>query len=260
MGYHRFVAKLSDSSLRCVARVYHFTNAVTTGFWLGFMSDRSLEMADDLHYKRSKKYFDEKYIQSGLFRWEKAAIEKYFSGAKKILLIAAGSARETFALSRMGLEVDSYECNEALMEYGNKLLQEKGFEERIKYLQRNTVPGELTKYEGIIIGWGAYSHIRGRSKRLSFLKDLRPFLKTEAPLMISFLLTVERTRQDRIVKRVSNGLRIFRRKSKTETGDLLHSGFVHYFTEEEIKNELKEAGYRITGYNSVDYGCIIATV
>ena len=235
-------------------------NAVLNGFWLGVMGERSMDQADDLHYGKNNKYNDDSYNLSGLFRWEKAAIEKYFTNVKSILLLAAGGGRETYALSRMGFEVDSYECNKALVDYGSAFLERKGLKEKIKYLPKNTVPGDVRDYDGIIFGWGAYSHIRGKMKRLEFLDKLRPKLKEGSPLMISFLFTGERTRLDSIVKRVSDFFRIFSRKGKTDTGDWLQAGFVHYFTEEEIKNELIRAGYKVNGFNSVDYGCIIVTI
>ena len=82
-------------------------------------------------------------IESGLFEWEKPIIEKHFSNAKSILLIAAGGGREVLALIKMGFEVDSYECNTKLIEYGNELLQRNKIDTKIKYLPRNSVPVKL---------------------------------------------------------------------------------------------------------------------
>lgn len=259
MAYYKFIARLSHASLKCITKTYHFFNSVMTGFWLGVMGEKSMNYSDVLHYHRGSKYTDDNYNLSGLFRWEQAAIEKYFTNVKNILLIGAGGGRETIALSKMGYKVDSYDCNKALVEYGNAFLQKHGIKSELEYLPRDTVPTEVRKYDGIVIGWGAYSHIRGRKNRLSFLEKLQPFLDKEAPLMISFLLTGERTRQDKIVKRVADFFRIFSKQGKTDLGDGLMLEFVHYFTEEEIKNELMEAGYRVIGFNSIDYGCIIAT-
>jgi len=260
MAYYKFIAILSHASLKFIKKTYHFINAVLTGFWLGVMGEKSLDYSDELHYNLNSKYTDDKYNLSGLFRWGKAAIEKYFSNTKSILLLAAGGGRETIALSRIGFEVDSYECNKILVKYGNAFLQKNGIDNKIEYLPRNSVPADKKKYDGVIVGWGAYSHIRGKKNRQSFLAVLSPFLNKEAPLMISFLWTESRTRQDKIIKNLSNFFRIFSKKDKTELGDGLMLEFVHYFTEEEIKNELTQARYRIIGYNSVDYGCIVATI
>jgi hypothetical protein len=267
MAWYKFIAILSHLSLRFIEVVYKLTekifkflNAILSGFWLGVMSEKSLDFSDELHYNHHKRSTDDEYNLSGLFDWEKDRIEKYFSNAKDILLIAAGGGREIMALSKMGFEVDSYECNTVLIEYGNELLQKSGIENKIKYLPRNRVPDETKKYDGIIIGWGAYSHIRGIKKRLSFLSGLYPFLHEETPLMISFLWTGRRTRYDKIIKNVSNFFRIFSKKDKTELGDRLREEFIHFFSEEEIKNELIQSKFRIIDYYSTDYGCVIAGI
>ena len=78
--------------------------------------------------------------------------------------------------------------------------------------------------------------------------------------MLSFLLSEERTRQDNIVRKVANFFRFFSRKGRAETGDWLQAGFVHYCTEKEIKEELSQAGYKVVGFNSVDYGSVVATI
>jgi len=190
----------------------------------------------------------------------KERIEKYFSNAKSILLIAAGGDRETLALSKMEFDVDSYENNATLIEYGNVFLQKNKTDIKIKYLPSDSVPEDVKKYDGIIIGWSAYSHIRGYKKRLSFLVGLYPFLHKETPLMISFLTKEERGRQDKIVKIVSNFFRILKNKYKTEPGDILLSYFAHFFTEEEIKNELIQSKFMVINYYNIDYGCVIASI
>jgi len=260
MAYEKFIAKLSSSSLRFMTNIYNFLYAVLSGFWLGVMSEKSLDIYDELHYNHSKKYTDDNYNLSGLSKWETDRIEKYFSNAKNILLIAAGGGRETLVLSKMGFKVDSYECNATLVEYGNIFLQKHKIDNKIKHLPENSVPDEIKKYDGIIIGWGAYSHIRGTKKRISFLGRLYPFLHPEAPLMISFLTKGETGRQETIIKNVSNFFRFFTNKDKTETGDRLYSYFVHFFNEEEIKNELIKSKFRIINYYNIDYGCVIAVI
>jgi hypothetical protein len=260
MALYKFVARLSHFSFRFMKKLTDFLDALTSGFWLGVMSEKSLDYSDELYYNQTKYYTEENYNESGLFDWEKSIIQKHFSGAKNILLIAAGGGREVLALNKMGFEVDSYECNPALIEFGNALLEKNGIENKIKYLPRNTVPGEIRKYDGIIIGWGAYSLIPGSKKRLSFLSALYPFLHKDAPIMISFLFMGKKGRKDNIIKDLSNSFRIFSKKVKTETGDRLVPNFIHYFNEEEVKSELIRAQYRIIDYYSKEYGCIVACI
>jgi hypothetical protein len=260
MEYYKIVARLSHLSFRFLKKFTDFLDAAFSGFWLGVMSEKSLDFSDELFYKGTKSYSDDKYNLSGLFEWEKPMIEKHFSNAKSILLLAAGGGREVLALTKMGFEVDSYECNPYLIEYGNELLQKNKITNRIKYLPRNSVPGEIKKYDGIIIGWGAYSHIPGNKKRLSFLTGLYPFLHNETRLMISFIWMGTRGKKDKIIKNVSNFFRIFSKKDKTESGDRLEPDFIHYFTEEEIKSELIQSKFKVIEYFTKDYGCVIAGI
>ena len=260
MACYKFTARLSHWSFRFLKNLTSFLDAASSGFWLGVMSQRSLDYSDELSYSQNKFYTDDKYNESGLFDWEKPIIEKHFSQVKTILLIAAGGGREVLALSKMGFNVDACECNPKLIEYANNLLQKNQINNEIKYLPGNSVPGEIKKYDGIIIGWGAYSLIQGNKKRLSFLAGLYPFLNKETPLMISFLITRGRNKRDKIIQNVSNFFRILTNRDKTEPGDRLEPDFIHYFTEEEIKNEIAQSKFRLTDYYSSDYGCLIAGI
>lgn len=260
MSYSKFIARFFHLSLELHKKAYNFMDAVLSGFWLGIMSEKSLDLYDELHYNNSEKYADDNYNLSGLFEWEKERIEKYFSNAKDILLLAAGGGRETVALIRMGYNVDSYECNKVLIEYGNVFLQKYNKDYKIKYLQKDSVPDVIMKYDGIIIGWGAYSHIRGCRNRIAFLEKLQPLLNKEAPLMISFLINEKKGRQEKITKKVSDFFRFLRNKDKIEPGDRLLASFVHYFTKQEISKELTQSNYKVLDYYDIDYGCAISTV
>ncbi len=260
MAYYKFIAKLSHSSFSLMQKVQNFSHAVLTGFWLGVMGEKSLGYSDELFYNKTKHYTDDSYNLKGLFDWEKPYIEKYFSNAKKILLIAAGGGREALALSKMGFEVDSFECNTIYLNYGNSLLQKYNIKNRIKYLPRNTIPGEIKKYDGIIIGWGAYSHITGSKRRIAFLSDLLPFMHEDSRLMISFVWSSARNRKDKVIRIVSDLFGIFSNGNKFEDGDRLVPDFIHFFTKEEIINELAEAKYKMIDYSNDDYGIAIAGI
>lgn len=267
MAWYKFVAKFSHLSFSCLEsintfnqRLINFFHAVQTGFWLGIMGDKSLDYSDDLIYNSTKFYREDKYNLSGLYEWEKPMIQKYFLKAKTIMVIAAGGGREVVALSRMGYEIDGYECNRNLVEYASGLLTKNTITNTIKYLPRNSIPTEIKKYDGIIIGWGAYSFITGSKTRLSFLSDLYPFLNKEASLLISFLYTKKRTRSDKIIKKVSDFFRFFTNRVKTEAGDRLVPDYMHYFTEEEIKEELTRCNYKVKDFQIMGDGCIIAGI
>ena len=185
-------------------------------------------------------------------------MEKHFAGVKTVMLIAAGGGREVLALSRMGIMVEGYECNQVLVEYGNRLLQKNKAAGRISHLTRNTVPSEIRQYDAVIIGWGAYSHIKGGPARIKFLKDLYPFMHAGSRLMISFIWVKERSNRDRMIQKISGFFGSFCRGEKSELGDKLVPNYMHYFREDEIRAELSQAGYRTLEYDEEKHGFIIA--
>ena len=259
MTYPEFIAALSQKSFKCLLMSFNLLHSALTGFWLGVMGNRSLDAADDYYYFKEKKYKDKNYNSSGLFFWEKTFIESYFKNANKILLIAAGGGRETIALLKSGYDVEAFECNQKLILSGNALLDEMGFSNRIQFLPRNHVPNySNNKFDGVIIGWGAFSLIRSREERKVFLEKLKPFLKKNAPLMVSFLTGKGHSKQDKVIVWVGNFFRFFSRRQKIEPGDRLVSNFVHVFTRDKIQREFLESGFEIIDYLDKDYGCLIA--
>lgn len=246
-------------SLSILKKSYNFLDAVLSGFWLGVLGEKGSDRLSDLHYEKTSTYNNDIYNLTGLQGWEYDRIKRYFSKARNFLIIGAGGGRETAALRKWGAEVDSYECSEKLVDYGNGFLKRNKIDAVIKMLPKNSVPEIKKKYHGIIIGWGAYSHIQGRKNRIALLSALHPFCSEEANIMISFLVNDGPARKDKITRNVSNFFRLFSGANKTETGDRLLSYYAHFFTREEIEGELKEAGFSMIDYYDAEYGCVIGT-
>jgi 2-polyprenyl-3-methyl-5-hydroxy-6-metoxy-1,4-benzoquinol methylase len=238
-------------------RVYKFTDGVISGFWLGVLGEKNIEKYNDLHYNQGHTYRDDKWNLSGLQGWEYERIKKHFSKSKTFLLIGAGGGRETAALSNWGAEVDSYECSGKLVEYGNDFLKRNNIDATISFLPKNSVDGITKKYHGIILGWGAYSHIQDSSKRIAFLSALHPFCTDDTHIMISFLVKDGQGRKDKLTMNVSNFFRYFRKAGKTENGDRLLSYFAHFFDKKEIEYELSAARFSLIEYSDSEYGCAV---
>jgi len=249
--------KLVSGSLYFLKSIYIFSESILSGIWIGILSEKSIDRYNKLHYDGVAKYLEDSYNLSGLHKWEYDRIKKYFYAAKTFLLIGAGGGRETAALRKWGVEVDSYECSEKFVGYGNDFLKRNNIDARILWLPVNSVPDAVRKYDGIILGWGAYSHIPGNRNRISLLKKLHPFCKNETHVMISFMTKEGSDRQDRIVRSVSNFFRFLFGRPRTESGDRLHSYYAHYFNREEIESELKQSGYRMVDYYDEEYGCAV---
>ena len=78
--------------------------------------------------------------------------------------------------------------------------------------------------------------------------------------MISFLTKEEKSRQEKITKKVADFFRLLRNKDKIEPGDRLQASFAHYFTKQKIINELTQSNYKVLDYFDIDYGCVISVV
>jgi hypothetical protein len=256
--FPHLVARVSQFSFNFFFKILNLGNVLLNGFWLGIMGEKSLDAADELFYSRNTQYIDEEYNTSGLFDWEKEMIEKHFKHARNLLLIAAGGGREVFALNKLGFKLESYECNPKLVEFGNAVLEKNGMPDRIKLLPRDHVPSSSSDYEGIIVGWGAYSNIRGRERRKQFISKLLPLLKFKAPLMISFFTRQKDTMQDKIIYWVANFFRFLRGKARAERGDRLNFFYFHLFRKEEIFSELQACQLKVIEFYDKEYGCAIA--
>jgi hypothetical protein len=257
MFSYKTLASVSHYSFRMIEKIYDLFYSLLTGFWLGILNDKGLDAADELYYRTKKFYKSDDYNLSGLFPWENNMILNHFPGTGEILLIAAGGGRELIALTKMGFKVDAYECNEDLIQSGNELLKQNDSNDSISYLARNRLPELVKKYNGIIIGWGAFGLIRGSKKRKEFLKGLKSFLNAGAPIMLSFLTRKEISRQSRTIVAVANFFRTITFREKIEDGDYLAYNYVHMFTKEEISKEIHSAGFQVVAYDDAQYGCAI---
>lgn len=258
MTFPELFARLSNFSLSFSDRVYSIYKCLLTGFWLGILSEKSLDIADEHYYNIVKGYQTEAYNSSGLFRWEKQIIEEYFSDQKNILIVAAGGGREAYALIKMGFYVDSYECNKQLAIFGNNFFRLKGLESKISYLPRGAIPSTNKVYDALILGWGAYSLIRGKENRIKFLKDLSSLSKDRSMLMISFLTRNGTSRKDILIFTIANLFRLIQGRGKIEIGDNMQNNFAHFFLESEIVAEISQANYKLLKYYDLDYGCALA--
>ena len=202
-------------------------------------------------YARQNVWASKNWNLKGLFDWEKHFVANYLTTVKNVLLIGAGGGRELFALDKLSMKVDAYECNQKLVDCGNLLLKESKSNTRITLISPSSCPENNQKYCAAIIGFGAYSLIQGRKNRIDFLKKIHDKLNPTSPILVSFILN-RRSQITRTQKITFYTGKIFSRLSgdnlrDIEPGDTLTD---HIFTSiDEIKQELKISGFKI------DYIC-----
>jgi hypothetical protein len=228
-------------------RLIRLLDGAYTGMWLGLLSRRHFEAVDDLHYRASGTYHGEAHNLRGLMPWEEAAIGQFFTGRTRLAVLGAGGGREVLALERRGHRVDGYECNPSLVEFAAGFLPRQGVAGTVRLLPRDAVPAE-GGYDGMIVGWGAYTLIAGAARRVDLLRRLRALVPAGAPLLLSFFSQPEQTFRLRATYRVARAIRRVLRREPPELGDDLIPIFVHRFDQAQVAEEMQAAGFRLARY------------
>jgi hypothetical protein len=260
------VLQLYRWSRRWELRFLTVASALLEGLWLGLLGDRDLARLDDDFYATraredvdgaSHGYVDDEYNRSGFHAWEKAVLEDTFPQGGRLVVTGAGGGREVLALLERNYDAVGFEPNPRLVDAGNELLRRLGRERRLHLSNRAGLPDGDTRYDGAIVGWGSYMHVPRSDRRIGFLRDLRSHLDAGDPVLVSFLLREDR-RYFALVALVANVLRRIHRRERVEVGDRLHPTFLHLFTEDEIRRELAEAGFRVEQIRAEPYGHAVA--
>jgi 2-polyprenyl-3-methyl-5-hydroxy-6-metoxy-1,4-benzoquinol methylase len=239
-------------------------HAVHQGLWLGLLEGTELQAVTAHYYAASRQYTGAAHNTSGLLGWETALVERHFAGCRTVLVGAAGGGREVVALARRGIAVDAFECSPVLLATAERVLREEGLTARVRLAPPDTLPDGLGTYDGVILGWGAYTHVAGRQARVRLLRDLAGHLRSGGPLLFSFQTRTSHAaaqRTFRWVYGVARAVRAARRsRAPLELGDVLPGYFAHRFTGAEVEAEAGAAGLLVEQRLEWEYGAILARV
>ncbi|KXK49322.1 MAG: hypothetical protein UZ13_03166 [Chloroflexi bacterium OLB13] len=240
-----------------MVRAYFFVNrlwtlmsngltAVYQGIWLGLLSHAHLSEVTSQHYAKAETYHSDDYNLNGLFDWEIGIYHRFFRDCQTILLGAAGGGREIVALSRLDKTVSAFECQPALLESARQLLKARSIDAEIILAKPDHVPESFGTFDGLILGWGGYTHIAGRDARIAFLKEFRTHVRAEGPILLSFFVRRKESRMMRWTYRIAKVIRRIRfSRESVELGDTLYGPYDHHFKENEVKAELEAAGFEL---------------
>lgn len=245
-----------------VSRVVSGVQAVHQGFWLGLLDVDDLREVTATQYERRSKYHAADYNMSGFWTWEEDVVARFFGGCRSVLLGAAGGGREIVTLVRRGIQVDAFDCSPELVAACRHLLDVEGIAARVLLAPPDRLPEELRCYDGAIMGWGGYMHIAGREARVRLLGDFRRHLRPGSPLLLSFFhRQAQYSRHYRVVRGVGQLVRALRGGRRVvELGDSLPDAFVHCFTEDEVRAEMADAGFRLESFSESVFGHAVGRV
>jgi hypothetical protein len=250
---------------RSLVRAEKLAGALFTGAWLGVLGRDTLNEIDDLYYMGGESrrfspidYQDDDYHRLGLWSWEQSSIERYFRTPGSVAVLGAGGGREVLALRRLGFDADGWECQPSFVRTANRILEQAGFPQTVWEAPRDTVPPGEKTYAGAIVGWGVYTMIQGRERRVALLRALRARVRSGSPLLLSFFPRREHESRFAVTAATANLARRLLGREKVELGDYLEPNYVHYFSEPELRSELKAAGFTLDLFQPHPYGHAVA--
>jgi hypothetical protein len=246
-------------------RVLAATDAVFDGFWLGILDPRRLEQADEHFYAgatmgldgSANLYTHPATITGGLRPWEASAVRSLVSPGARVAVPGAGSGREVLWLLDHGFDAVGYEPNPALVAAGSRVLAAQGYPGRLHQCGRVGFPDAASACDLVLVGWGAYSHIPGRDRRLTFLGGARRRLPEGGAILVSFQDRFPEARLPRLTARIANVIGSGLGREPVEVGDVLNGTFVHRFTRQEVADELSGCGFAAERITSHPYPHVI---
>lgn len=236
-------------------RVGNLVMGLYRGVWLGLLDRNELSAITSIAYdegRGSDRWDEPRYVESGLYTWEKDFIARLLPGAR-VLIGCAGAGREAFALERGGFAVTAFDCSDVLLTAARTRAAADGAAIRFVNAMPDETP-DLGTFDAAIVGWGGYIHIVGSGRRIGFLRGIRRQLVGGAPLLVSFSTRPEKSRRFGLSTAIAGSVRRLRSKEPIELGDdLTHVGtFAHCFTRDEIAAELEAAGFALDWFGAKD--------
>ncbi len=248
--------RLFKRAYRWFNRLVRLTSAVHEGFWLGCLTPDDLNALTASHYQQSREYSSSKHNLRGLFDWEVPVLDRYFPPRSHILVAAAGGGREVLALRRAGFQAEGFECSPTMQQASDALFDQLDEPRGVVLCAADEVPPGPPIYDGLIVGWTAYTHIPTRRRRIAFLQYLRQRALPGSPVLLSFFPREKSSYHETLGYWTAYASRfLFRgRKDASEIGDHLGWCFSHSFTREEVESEINAAGFRMVHFSEVGEG------
>lgn len=205
----------------------------------------------------------------GLMEWETAWYDASLpSPPATILVTAAGSGREAAALVARGYTVDALEPEPGFAAVCASVPGLRDFVTADHNQLASAVLDGISDpaavlggrtYDGVIIGWGSFTHLLDQAGRIRLLQAAGCLTPT-GPVLLSFFAKGTRALPPSRLRSLSRaaGLRLARLRHVepgAEAGDgiVWHLGFVHSFAEEDIEALARSVG-RHADYASSPYG------
>ena len=181
-------------------RIYGRLDRIRSTAILGLVSDAALDLYNEHVYEGADRYRPESESFVGvLYPWEEAAIRDHFPPPPAHLLIGgAGAGREPLALAALGYRVTAFEPVSALAAAMDQTARARGLADVATYAAgyqnlpaltsmdgTRELLSTLGPFDGSVIGWGSFSHLRSEAARVHTLRQMSA--ETRGPVLVSFI-------------------------------------------------------------------------
>ena len=211
-------------------------------------------------------------FQSGLFPWEKRALDAaWFPRSGRALVGAAGAGREVMALVERGFEVVAFDPCAPFVDAARKVAPvDRATIVQASYADLVDASAGLggpladplvgPAFDAVILGWGSLSHVMPASARTELLRAVRA-LAPHAPVLVSFALEPELAApaasggKGRVRDGLRRAFRALRAPGASEVGDHFfpNTGFFSYLGSDELVRLAWEAGYEVRSFEEAPY-------
>ncbi len=252
---------------RQIVRAFRLHEAVRDEILFAFVPEERRGEVTRLAYDRLPANYGPggRGFEGGLLPWEVASLELMnVRRGSRVLVGGVGGGRELSGLCEMGCRIVAFDPSPALTDAASRVGERLGipvyrasYEDFVEAEARRDGPLArlLGPHDAVVLGRGSFGHLTHDAQQLALLRALRRS-SPEAPVLLSFetrsaddqgeSLTVRRALRA-VFGRVGGqpvpaGLRYDTRR-----------GFVYQFTEPELLDLSRRAGYRVAVFERSPY-------
>ncbi len=261
LGLSQRIASFCTGAFEC------FQSAV----FMGLIDDKVFRKWDTYPYHENPGSVDSlKDMERGFKDWEQKIVDDHASHHGLTLVIAAGGGREAVALKKRGSFVEGIEFDADLAASTNEVLETGQWQIPVTHQPHFEVPEPAEGYDTVFIGRLYLSYIYDRTVRIESLKKVRMAMKEDGILIFGYYMRPEDpkaglARSFRLQAPIANLLRKIRGKNnqqRVEIGNHLDPyipNFHQHFIEQEVTDELREAGFDMIEQGKTWFGWAAAS-
>lgn len=207
----------------------------------------------DRGYRETARQDPESSYQWTLESWEEDAFARQQATSGAVLVLGAGTGRESIALAKRGFRVVGLDISREALQIASLMAQKAGVTALFIQADFLCFPTRSLEFDYILLSGIMYSSIPGRAGRQAWLKSLVHHLKNGGCALLNFQVDRwPRTRSRRLAEWINRlAMRLPGANKACQRGDACAQGhFLHAFQSEgEIRDELVEAGVTIADFS-----------